>query len=164
MQAAARSGSLITARFALELGREVCAIPGPLFENGWRGSNRLLRDGALLVESAADIVAALPLRVRSTLPPAAFRGTERAEPGGSEPLLPPLDGEILAHLRPGRPRPVEELSTLVGTPIGATLAALLRLELAGRVSRHPGGAYSRRPCERAGGGGNVPRHSGRRAE
>jgi DNA processing protein len=167
VQAAPRSGSLITARYALDLGREVCTIPGPLFESAWRGSNHLLRDGALLVESAADIVAALPLRVRSALPPPtrpAAAAAPASRGNGAPPALPGLAGELLAHLRPRRPRPVEELATLAGAPVGATLAALLRLELAGHARRHAGGAYSLTPCERAASGGSVPRCAGRRPE
>jgi DNA processing protein len=73
VEASARSGSLQTARFALEQGRDVLAVPGTIVGDRFRGSHALLRDGAKLVESASDILEELPPRVWTTAAPVGCR-------------------------------------------------------------------------------------------
>ena len=73
MEAAPRSGSLITARLAAEAGREVMAVPGSPLDPRAQGCNQLIRDGATLVQNAADVIEALsPLQSRVAAPAARF--------------------------------------------------------------------------------------------
>lgn len=135
VQAAARSGSLVTARLALDLGREIYAVPGRIFDDKAVGPNTLLRDGATLVEHPRDILDGLPAAIRARL---------RGEPLDSSPRLPDLpglQGRVLKHLRPGDLLSPEDLSSNLAAPVDEVLAVLLELELLGRVRRHPGPAY-----------------------
>jgi len=137
VEAAPRSGSLITARLAAEAGREVMAVPGSPLDPRARGCNQLIRDGATLVQDAADVVEAIePARPRVAAPKAAY-----------EPAAESYDGEaaqaVEALLGPS-PVPVDELIRLSGAPSGAVQMALLELDLAGRLDRHAGGKVSLR--------------------
>lgn len=144
VEAAKRSGSLITARFAADQGREVCAVPGSPMDPRCAGSNGLLRDGAHLIEHADDILSLL------------LRGGVREEPPLSE----------LFGISGFSPQPVEEiddnararvLSILDATPLAVdeiirqcqlsppvVLTILLEAELAGEAERHPGNRVARR--------------------
>lgn len=151
VEAAAKSGSLITARFALEQGREVFAVPGSPLDPRSRGANDLLRNGATLTETAADIVTQLgPLLHGAPLPP--------RRPGRQRdlPLATPLPGPapatiegddgldlILEKLSP-TPVAVDELVRQCQLSAAAVATLLLELELAGRIERHPGNLVSRR--------------------
>lgn len=140
VEAAEGSGSLITANFALEQGREVFAVPGSPLDPRAKGTNRLLRDGAALTEGPEDVLEVLrPLIAHS------FR-----EPGGG--FLPPkLDGaedvdgtlrrQILELLGPA-PVPVDDLVRQSGASAAAVLSVLLELELAGRLHREAGNRVS----------------------
>ncbi len=151
VEAAARSGSLITARFALEQGREVFAVPGSPLDPRCRGTNDLLRNGATLTETAADIVAQLGPLVRgaSPLPPT----PRRAPPLPLTPVAaapPPAsaagDGDldlVVEHLGPS-PVAVDELVRQCQLSAAAVATLLLELELAGRIERHPGNLVSLR--------------------
>jgi DNA processing protein len=140
VEAAESSGSLITANFALEQGREVFAVPGSPLDPRARGTNRLLREGATLVETADDVLAGL----RPIL------GQDFAEPG-SECTLPPgqpdeadadrIRARVEEALGPS-PVAVDEIVRLTGAPVAAVLTILLELELAGRIARHPGNQVS----------------------
>ncbi|HXU33414.1 MAG TPA: DNA-processing protein DprA [Thermoanaerobaculia bacterium] len=137
VQAAARSGSLSTARWALDLGRDLFAVPGQIFDERSLGPHALLRDGAFLAQHPKDLLDLFAPRVAtqlSILPP------EVPEP---EPPLPGLSGAILAALVPGFDRAPEDLAVATGAPIDRVLATLLELELLGRVLRMPGGRYRR---------------------
>lgn len=135
VEAALHSGSLITARYALEADREVFAVPGSPLDPRARGSNDLLRQGAVLTETAADIFQTLrPSLVR----PAPF------SPPSTRPLIPldsdgdpRLQSKLLDLLGPS-PIAIDELVRQTGAPAQAVGAALLELELAGQLSRHPG--------------------------
>ena len=137
VEAAEGSGSLITARFALEQGREIFAVPGSPLDPRAKGTNRLLREGATLTETAEDVLAGLrPILGH------AFR-----EPGGDGPVRPADSGseaeaDRIRHLVEEAlgPAPVEidEIVRLCRAPAAAVLIILLEFELAGRIVRHPG--------------------------
>jgi DNA processing protein len=134
VEAALRSGSLITARAAGDQGRDVMAAPGSPLDPRARGSNALIKQGATLIEDAADIIAALgdgapPLRPHSVGPLFAEREIE-APPG--------LPKKIAALLSP-TPIHVNDLARLVEAPAGAVAAALTELELSGKAASLPGG-------------------------
>jgi DNA processing protein len=137
VEAAPRSGSLITARLAAEAGREVMAVPGSPLDPRAQGCNQLIRDGATLVQNAADVVEVLtPLQSRVAAPAARF---DPAPEEADESLL----GEIEQLLGPS-PVPVDEIIRLSGASSGAVQMALLELDLAGRLDRHAGGKVSLR--------------------
>lgn len=137
VQATPRSGSLITARHALELGREVYAVPGRIFDERSLGPHALLRDGARLVQHPQDLLDDL----RPGAPPSGPLFTEPA------PALPdPPDGlprQILALLSPGSFQVPEDLAARAEVPVDQALGALLELELGGWVKRMPGPVYGR---------------------
>jgi DNA processing protein len=140
VEAAPQSGSLITARLALEQGREVFAVPGSPLDPRARGTNDLIRQGAVLTESAADVLDAL----------ARIGTPSRAEAGDYSSLREPPAAEIgQRELELGRaaildllgptPVAVDELVRQSGLTAALTVTILLELELAGRLERHPGG-------------------------
>jgi len=137
IEAALRSGSLITARAAADQGREVMAVPGSPLDPRARGANALIKNGATLVEDAEDVIAALgaleaipPKRPLSTGP--LFAAAEE------EPLAPGLAKKIAALLSP-TPIHINDLARLVDATAGAAAAALVELELEGRAASLPGG-------------------------
>ena len=141
VEAAEGSGSLITANFALEQGREVFAVPGSPLDPRAKGANRLIREGATLVESAQDVVAAL----RPIL------GRDFAEPGGTEPRNAKQDvseAEVdrirscVEEALGASPIEVDELVRACKSSASAVLAVLLEMELAGRIARHSGNRVS----------------------
>ena len=137
VEAAPRSGSLITARLAAEAGREVMAIPGSPLDPRARGCNQLIRDGATLVQNAADVVEAVqPLKPRVAAPSDDYQA--QAEQFESEAV------EAVESLLGPSPVPVDEIIRLSGAPSGAVQMALLELDLAGRLDRHAGGKVSLR--------------------
>ncbi len=150
VEAAQRSGSLITARFALDQGRDVFAVPGSPLDPRCRGSNDLLRRGAVLTETAEDVLTQLgpalqgkaPPRVVLSEPPAArlfvaapLADTPSAEGEGA--------GAIVELLGP-TPVAVDELVRQCQLSASVVATLLLELELAGRVERHPGNLVSLR--------------------
>lgn len=141
VEAAPKSGSLITARIAAEAGREVMAVPGSPLDPRARGCNELIREGATLVQCAADIVEAIrPIGTGVAEPPAPYR----AEPGDAGGIDDPDDAEraaVTGLLGPVAV-PVDELVRLSGLPLAAVQLVLLELELAGRLERHAGGRVS----------------------
>lgn len=136
VEAAERSGSLITANYALEQGREVFAVPGSPLDPRARGSNRLIREGATLTEAAEDVLAVL----RPMLGQAFEETVARETAAPPAPDAERVEGtRALVEERLG-PAPVEidELVRQCGVPAAEVLTVLLELELAGRVQRHPG--------------------------
>jgi DNA processing protein len=139
IEAAERSGSLITANYALEQGREVFAVPGSPLDPRAKGANRLIREGATLTEGADDVLAVLrPILGH------AFR-----EPPEPEMPLRTVDKTLVDREADGvrtlveeklgpAPVDVDELIRQCGASPAAVLTVLLELELAGRVQRHPG--------------------------
>ncbi|MCB1363599.1 MAG: DNA-processing protein DprA [Rhodobacteraceae bacterium] len=142
VEAAAKSGSLITARDALDQGREVLAVPGHPLDARASGCNMLIRDGAQLVRNAADVIAALPAPapapapardLLSDLPPPPERRGLRETAA--------LHQEILSRLGPS-PTAEDQLIRDLAAPAGQVAPALVDLELDGRISRQAGGLLS----------------------
>ena len=122
------SGALITARWALEQGREVFVVPGPPAGGRNRGGHLLANDGARLVESADDVLVALNLR----------RVGAQVAAGD-----PPPDEPVLRALVPGEPADLDDVVRRVHLPASTVLARLATLELGGWVERGPGGRFVR---------------------
>ena len=138
VEAAKRSGSLITARFALEQGREVFAVPGSPLDPRAEGTNDLIKQGATLVTDAADVVAVLrPILGK----PVEFRAEEPEAPApGAEPDAPER-ARIIELLGP-TPVPIDDLVRMSGSSPAIVRVVLLELELAGRLERHGGALVS----------------------
>lgn len=135
IEAALRSGSLITARAAADQGRDVMAAPGSPLDPRARGSNALIKQGATLIENADDVIAALgdaapPLRPHAIGPLFDDREPPPAPPG--------LPKKIAALLSP-TPVHVNDLARLLEAPMAAVAAALTELELSGAAATLPGG-------------------------
>jgi len=143
VEAAARSGSLITARAALDQGREVLAVPGHPFDARSGGCNMLIRDGARLVRNAEDVIEALPPQhppAQTTLPldpPPPILATDKR----SLTETAALHSQILNRLGPS-PLAEDQLIRDLGVPTKTVSPALTDLELDGRVQRQPGGLLS----------------------
>lgn len=139
IEAAMRSGSLITARLAAEQGREVMAVPGSPLDPRAKGSNRLIRDGAALVEGVDDVLDILGGLRRDAAEPE--RPPYSADPDLSDIADDDIDGirERIADLLSPSPVSADELARQTGAPAGLVMAALLELELAGRAEVAPGG-------------------------
>ncbi len=138
VEAAARSGSLITARLALDQGREVMAVPGHPMDTRASGGNILIRDGALLVRGAEDVIEALgdPKSADAATGPDTVDGSHSA---GAPPSSDGgLEAAILAHLT-AQPVPEDQVIRDLGGDARAVGQALAILELAGRIERGPGG-------------------------
>jgi len=128
VEAAPESGSLITARLAGEQGREVFAIPGSIHSPVARGCHKLIRQGAKLVETAADILEELGSEA------APDTETDASTNDGSDPVL-----AALGH----GPCPLDDLVERTGLAADRLLGQLLTLELAGRIATLPGNRYQR---------------------
>ena len=137
VEAVQKSGSLITARLAGEMGREVMAVPGSPIDPRTQGCNLLIREGATLVQSAADILEQIrPIDARSVRSPVdPFGGMADQEPDESDRAV------VIALLGPV-PVAVDELIRQAGLPPPIIHTVLLELELARRVERHAGGRVS----------------------
>ena len=136
VEATLNSGSLITARLAGEQGRDVFAVPGSPLDPRATGTNALLRQGAILTETADDILMALTFEHGRNRPPQPRRETARS----GQPQVPPpgdLQSEILARLS-ATPVEIDELVRQTGATAASVSAALLDLEFAGLLTRHPG--------------------------
>ena len=143
IEAAERSGSLITARYAAEQGREVIAAPGSPLDPRAKGTNRLLRDGAALIESAEDVIAVLEQTRRPSVEAPAM-GDYEDEPLDSRQLDDEADQvrEQVAALLSPSPVHRDELVRHTGAPARAVIATLVELELAGRALIYPDGSVS----------------------
>ncbi|HET7292580.1 MAG TPA: DNA-processing protein DprA [Vicinamibacteria bacterium] len=124
VEAAEKSGALVTARLALDAGRDVLAVPGHPMDDWAKGTNALIKDGAGLVRDARDVLAEIGLH---------------AKPMPAESSVDP----VLAALPVDQPMTVEELARGSGTPVPALLARLTELEIAGHVLRLPGSVFVR---------------------
>lgn len=143
VEAALRSGSLITARLALEAGRELYAVPGSPLDPRTRGSNDLLRQGAHLVETAADVLEHLPPYLTPGAPSPARPESrpivpEPAQAGPEEPGDLPEARKQVLELLDSSPTTVDDLVHRCQFSPAAVNAVLLELEIAGRVALLPG--------------------------
>jgi len=145
VEAAEKSGSLITARFALEQGREVFAVPGMAQSMRSKGAHRLIKQGAKLVESAEDILE----EIRSHIRPAQSSPSSPSPDGGSSPGQRGIDPRstekpagpaetILLRILDKIPKHIDEIAYEANMPVQRTAALLLELELRGLVSQLPG--------------------------
>jgi DNA processing protein len=125
VEAAERSGALVTARLALDAGRDVLAVPGHPMDAWAAGTNALIRDGAGLVRQAADVLSEIGLA-----------------PDPAPRRAPPTD-PLLAVLPVDQPLTLEELAERMPGPVPALLARLTELEVAGRITRLPGPLFVR---------------------
>jgi DNA processing protein len=143
VEAAEKSGSLITARFALEQGREVLAVPGNILSGRNSGAHALLRDGARIVEGADDILEEIQIGLRGgsgfLVPGSGFEpgtaGSDLADSASQDP--------VLLHMAVAEPYDLDELSGLSGMDRVTLLQRLLELELTGAVRRVDGGRFVR---------------------
>jgi DNA processing protein len=142
VEAALRSGSLITARLAGEQGREVFAIPGSPLDPRARGANALLRQGATLVETAQDVLEVLR-RLHLESPKFSPEKIMASSYKITENEISAARDSIYQALAPS-PTLVDEIVRECQLSAPVVLAALLELELGGLVDRHPGGRVSRR--------------------
>lgn len=126
VEARGKSGALVTARCALDEGREVMAVPGHPSQPNAEGTNQLLRDGAAVVRGAADVAEELRWVIPVT-----------------EPAAPQAD-DLMAVLRSDAPLGLDEIQALSGQSAPKLLARLGELELESRVRRLPGGLFVRR--------------------
>jgi len=138
VEAAPKSGSLITARLAAEAGREVMAVPGSPLDPRAQGCNQLIRDGATLVQNASEVIEAI----------SSFDG-KVASPVRTFERTPPVetvtDSDIrlrVEELLGPSPVPVDEIVRLSGAEPGPVQMALLEMDLAGRIDRHAGNKVS----------------------
>ena len=137
VEAASKSGSLITAKNALDQGRDVLAIPGHPFDARAAGCNQMIRDGAILVRSAKDVIEAIehiapPAEPELPMPPAerSLRDTNK------------LHQDILARLGPS-PMAEDQLIRDLKAPAKGVAPILVELEMSGQVIRQPGGLLSK---------------------
>ena len=140
VEAAERSGSLITARLAGEAGRLVFAVPGSTLDARCEGTNRLIKEGAMLTTGAADILEALRPLMEPQLP----YGRKIEEPRSDTEMSPPGDDErsiIAAALGPS-PVETDDIIRHTGFSAATVQLVLLELDIAGRLNRHAGGRVS----------------------
>jgi len=134
IQATHRSGSLITARLALNLGRDVYAIPGRIFDRYSKGTNSLIRDGAFLVTHPRDILDTLPLEAKESLAEQASSQANEEPPEGDS-------RQLLRIFELGESHSADRLAATLEAPIEKVLEMLMDLELGGWIRRAPGALY-----------------------
>ncbi|MCF3629856.1 DNA-processing protein DprA [Thalassospiraceae bacterium LMO-SO8] len=141
VEASPRSGSLITARMALEQGRDVFAVPGAAMDPRARGTNHLIREGATLTESADDVFAVMAdVRAPDKSDIIVYNQNIKNDLTDVETTVSARD-EIIAALGP-TPTTVDELLRVCQFSLAVVSTVLLELELAGRLERHPGSKVS----------------------
>ena len=137
VEAAPKSGSLITARIAADLGREVMAVPGSPLDQRAQGCNLLIRDGATLIQTAADVLEQVrPIDARAVAQPVEpWQADDTGEASDA-------DRDSVVELLGPTPVAVDEIVRQSGLPSPIIQTTLLELELAGRLERHAGGKVS----------------------
>lgn len=129
VEASQRSGSLITARLGLEYGREVMAIPGSIFDEGYKGANSLIKQGAKLIDGMDDIIA-------TCFPNLTLKKNEHVDLNGDEHYIYEIIGLVKIH--------VDEVIEKSGMETRHVMAILTNLELKEAIQGIPGGFYLRR--------------------
>ncbi|MBJ3761240.1 DNA-protecting protein DprA [Maribius pontilimi] len=146
VEAASKSGSLITARDSLDQGRDVLAVPGHPFDARAAGCNMLLRDGATLVRGPKDVIEALGLAEPEQAAPAPVQQAAPQDAGSASPERTlretnALHQQILDRLGPS-PTSEDQLIRDLKQPVQRVTAEIVTLELEGKVVRQPGGKLS----------------------
>jgi DNA processing protein len=137
VEAAPKSGSLITARLAGEAGREVMAVPGSPLDPRAQGCNSLIRDGATLIQSVADVLETIrPIASMMGAPRRSFRAEPVSVDASDD------DRGVVLSLLSHAPVPVDEIIRQSGLAPATVQTVLLELELGGRLERHAGGRVS----------------------
>lgn len=137
VEAAPKSGSLITARLAGEAGREVMAVPGSPLDPRAQGCNSLIRDGATLIQSVADVLETIrPIASMMGAPRRSFRAEPVCADASDD------DRGVVLSLLSHAPVPVDEIIRQSGLAPATVQTVLLELELSGRLERHAGGRVS----------------------
>ncbi len=138
VEAAAKSGALITADLALQQGRDVFAVPGDIHSKMSEGTHRLIQQGAKLVATVRDILEELNLTVRPReIPPTPL--CKRGAKGG----FPETPEEKVLSLLSETPRHVDELIASTQIPLPSLSEILVQLEIDGKITAHPGSCYTR---------------------
>jgi DNA processing protein len=150
IEAHEKSGSLITAGCALEQGREVMAVPGAVLGGRNRGVHALIRDGATIVESAADILDALSWPMIAPMDLTAAHHDPDAEPGTPGVGRPFTATQsmtcvdpVLGRMEPGQAYDLDALVAVSGMSVDRLLPYVMDLELTGRIRRVEGGRFLR---------------------
>lgn len=141
VEAALRSGSLITARFAADQGREVMAVPGSPLDPRAKGCNSLIKQGATLIDSLEDVLQAITPEARFGIRPSPPHAPPVLADAAAEEEAESGKARLLELLGPS-PVAVDELVRRCHLSAAAVSVALLELELAGRLERHPGARVS----------------------
>ena len=155
IEATERSGSLITARLAMEQNREVMAVPGNITSRNSMGTNYLIKSGAKLVQHWQDVVAEFPQEVAAQLLPPAMDSKSTGGCTDDEvravPSTDPVARLVMKALSNDIERGVDEVVETTGMSVAEVNATLLRLELDGKVRSHPGMRFSIAPSSRIAG-------------
>ena len=142
MEAGEKSGSLITARLALEQGREVFAVPGSIDSAGSRGTNKLIKQGAKLIENTEDILEEILPQLEKTNIPKALSLSGKEHPTAKKSKnLNSIDRQIIDLLSNSRLH-IDELINATDLSPNDILSSLMILELKGLIKQHPGKFFS----------------------
>jgi DNA processing protein len=141
IEASLKSGSLITANFANDYGRDVFAVPGSPMDPRCQGTNHLIREGAGMLESARDVLGNLAPMDRLPLAEPEIGNFAESAMASDSSLLDSARKVMTAALGPS-PTLLEDVMAATGLPPHLVMVVLLELELAGRLQRHPGGRVS----------------------
>lgn len=142
VEAAIRSGSLITARLAGEHGRDIFAVPGSPLDPRSAGANSLIKDGAILVRNADDIISEFTTLQPRQVKPSPIHQAEKKAVARREPDQKTNPKDLMTILSPS-PIHIDEIVLLTGKSANSILVELQMLELDGKIARHSGGRFSK---------------------